>query len=545
MNNTVLEYSVAMRDGARLYTTVQLPEGASAADRLPIILRRNPYVSKDVNLDSLRAADTHGYAVVEQHCRGCGRSDGDCIPYANERADGLDTLEWIRSLPFYGGEIYLFGISYLSSVHISYLDTNPADVKAAVLCVQDVERYNCVFRNGVSKIGLHGGWSVGMYKKNSIPDSAKSFTQDTFRTLPLSGVSRSVFGEYAPAFEEVWRHPRRDDPFWDTPEGGSEYRRAVSASRIPILLVTGFYDIYTQGLFEMWDSIPPDNRRRCAMVVTPFDHDFNPGTDAPAIPGCEFPGGRLREAAPTYDFDWFDHVRTGRPPRFAREGETVFYTLFENRWHSSPRLETGPRPLRMYLREDRSLGEASSRPGRIDYVYNPFAPASFPGGVCNNFGGLKVQDPPNSRYDIVSFVSRPFESHAVFDGGIECELHVRSTAPDTCFYVRVDLVRDGVPLSLRDDIDTLGHAAPGYRPGDDAVIRFSMAPHSFAVRPGDSLRVDVSSSCMPHFIPHTNRAGLYCDQTGADIATNTILCGVSWVELHARTVQPADVPLPA
>ena len=534
MNNTVLEYNVAMRDGKRLYTTAQIPEGAAETDRLPIILKRTPYVSKEVDYGALRTADTHGYAVIEQHCRGCGRSEGDCIPYANERADGLDTLEWIRSLPFYNGEIYLFGISYLSSVHIAYLDTHPADVKAAVLCVQDVERYNCVFRNGVSKIGLHGGWSVGMYKKNTIPDSAKSYVADTFRTLPLSGVSRSIFGEYSREFEEAWRHPGRDDPYWDTPEGGSDYRDAVRVSDIPILIVTSFYDIYTQGIFEMWDSIPPAQRAQCAMVVTPFDHNFNPGADVPAIPGCEFPGGRLSEVAPTFDFDWFDHVRAGKPLHFVREGETTFYTLFENAWRTAPRLETGACPFRLYLAADRSLcgSEAPAKP--IDYIYNPFAPASFNGGVCNNFGGMKVQDPPNSRYDIVSFVSQPFDLPAVFDGGIECELHVRSTAPDTCFYVRVDIVRDGVALSLRDDIDTLRRTIPGYRPGDEAVLRFAMAPHSFAVRPGDSLRVDISSSCMPHFIPHTNRAGLYCDQTGADIATNTVVTGVSWIELHAR-----------
>ena len=30
-----------------------------------------------------------GYAFVFQHCRGRGKSSGDCIPYIHEREDGL------------------------------------------------------------------------------------------------------------------------------------------------------------------------------------------------------------------------------------------------------------------------------------------------------------------------------------------------------------------------------------------------------------------------------------------------------------------------
>ena len=45
----------------------------------------------------------NGYAVVFQHCRGRGKSSGDCIPYINEREDGLSLQDWIRNQPFYNG----------------------------------------------------------------------------------------------------------------------------------------------------------------------------------------------------------------------------------------------------------------------------------------------------------------------------------------------------------------------------------------------------------------------------------------------------------
>ena len=533
MNNTVLEFDVPMRDGVSLYTLVQIPEGRDPGDRLPIVLKRNPYVSKDVDLGFFRGEDTHGYAVVTQHCRGCGRSGGDCVPYDFERADGLDTLDWIRAQPFYCGEIYLFGVSYLSSVHFAYLDTNPPDVKGAVLCVQDTERYNCVFRNGVYKIGLAGCWSLGMFRKNTPTDAEKPIVPEMFRTLPLAGMTRHVFGEPAPAIEESFRHPESGDPYWASPAGGSDYRRALSASTMPVLLVTSFYDIYTQGILEMWDRLPAERRANCALLVTPFDHDFNPSPDRKFPEGCGFPDGRLADAIPAFDYNWFDAVRGGRLHGLVHPGETTFYRLFEDRWHSAPRVADGPREFRLHLNTGRKLDASPCEPAEIRYRYNPFAPASFPGGVCNNFGGMLPQDPPNSRFDIVSFVSGPLAVDTVFEGGIECELHVRSEAPDTGFYVRVDLVRDGVALSLRDDICHLRHFHPDYEPGAEAVIRFLMAPHSFLARKGDCIRVDVSSSCMPHFVPHTNRAGLYCDQTGADPTVNTILTGKSFLVLHA------------
>ncbi|MBE6645295.1 MAG: hypothetical protein E7612_07975 [Ruminococcaceae bacterium] len=58
-----------------------------------------------------------GYAVVFQHCRGRGKSGGDCIPYVYEREDGLALQQWIREQASYNGELYLCGKSYLSSVH--------------------------------------------------------------------------------------------------------------------------------------------------------------------------------------------------------------------------------------------------------------------------------------------------------------------------------------------------------------------------------------------------------------------------------------------
>ncbi len=522
--NIVEKHMVEMPDGIRLFTLVQLPSGGG---RFPVIFMRGPYGSKELNEEALRNADLHGYAMVTQHCRGTPLSEGDFIPYDNERRDGLAALEWVRSRPFYGGEIYLQGGSYTGAVHLSYLDTHLPDVRAGYLNVAECERYNIVYRNGAFKCGLHGGWAVSMYKKNSI--LRKRFVSETFLTHPLAGSTRHIFGETAPCIEELFLHESPDDPFWRTPAGGSEYRQAMRNAEIPLLLTCAFYDIFTEGMFDMWESLPADIRRRSAMIVTPYDHDIL-GNAAP----IRFENASLMERCPDYVFAWFDHIRTGKPLDFIQPGNITYFPCFGREWTSREFLRNGDRTWTLHL-NDHTLDPGPAAGGEISYVYNPFAPATFKGGVCNNFGGMAEQDPPNSRYDIVSFLGSPIETRRLIEGRGTVRLRVTSDCPDTGFYVRLSVLKGDKTWSLRDDITSLGRQHPDYRPGEAVWLDFRFAPHAFWLEPGDRLRLDVSSSCFPHFLPHTNRRGIQALQTGAGIANNAVVLGCSTLTLHEST----------
>ena len=159
----------------------------------PTVIMRTPYVDDDENLSEEEICKriltdnaawvNSGYALVFQHCRGRGKSSGDCIPYLNERADGLFLQDWVRQQPFYNGEIYLFGSSYTASVHFV---TAPFadDIKGAVLRVMETGKYNGNYRNGLYKMGLHGGWYVDMYKKKSIRN--KNYTPESFNIFGIT-----------------------------------------------------------------------------------------------------------------------------------------------------------------------------------------------------------------------------------------------------------------------------------------------------------------------------------------------------------------------
>jgi len=73
--------------GAELFTVVCLP---ATGGRFPTVVYRRPYVDDEELLSDAEVCERKrqdfsaflkaGYAVVFQHCRGRGKSGGDCIP---------------------------------------------------------------------------------------------------------------------------------------------------------------------------------------------------------------------------------------------------------------------------------------------------------------------------------------------------------------------------------------------------------------------------------------------------------------------------------
>ena len=504
-------------DGAELFTVVCLPDEVG---QYPVVLFRSPYVDGEEHVPEAELCESKreqhaawlnaGYAVVFQHCRGRGKSTGDCVPYIYEREDGLALQAWVRQQPFYNGELYLCGGSYLSSVHFVTAPFAP-DVKGAVLEIQDCERYNCNYRNGFYKIGLHGGWYVGMYKRKS--ELKKSYTKDSYKMLPLSDFSKTVLGEAAADFDEILRHPERDDPFWHTRYGGGEAHDAIKHANIPILLVTGFYDIYTGGIFAMWNGLDEATKAKCALAVHPFDHSGK-GEAQP----ISFENGTLKEAFENYKVRWADAVRGKCEFPFA-QGRVTYYKLFDGQWCCDG-FEEGSEKATF------SLGE-----GSVSYTYNPYAPASFAGGLSANFGGTAWQDPPHKRYDVVTVYTPVFEKDTYVKGKMRAMLKVRSDCEDTCFYLRVSLCKAEGDYGLRDDITQISNFDATYLPNSEIELAFSFDEHAFVIREGERLRVDISSSAFPHYVPHTNCRGLFSKQSTAKIARNTVVLEQSYLTL--------------
>lgn len=520
MGNTTSEYTFYKYlefNGAKFFTVICLPESFGS---FPTVIMRNPYVDNDENFSEEEICQNklkeykywlkNGYAVVFQHCRGRGKSTGDCVPYIYEREDGLFLQDWVRTQSFYNGELYLYGHSYTSSVHFVTVPF-AKDIKGAVLQVQDCERYNCNYRNGFYKIGLHGCWYVNMYKAKSI--RTKSYTDECYNMLPISDFSKTVFGESAEDFDEILKHPNRNDDFWKTRYGGGEAHNAIKHVNIPILLVTGFYDIYTGGVFNMWNSLDAETKSKSALAVYPFDHCCN-GEGQP----INFENGNIYKEFEDFPVKWFDSIR-GKCVSPFEKGKVTYYKLFDNKWCCDD-FETPQQYKKI------GLGK-----GNVSYEYNPDNPATFKGGLSANFGGNAWQTEPNLREDIITVYTPEFTEDTFVKGKIKAKLRVKSDCEDTCFYMRISLCKSEGDYGLRDDINQISNFYKNYAPNAEAEISFSFDEHAFVIIKGEKLRVDISSSAFPLYVRHTNNKGLFSEQTTTKIALNTVLLDESYMEI--------------
>ena len=503
--------------GAKLFTAVCLPEKCG---KFPAIIYRSPYVDGAANLTDRAVAEgflsahanfiAGGYAVVCQHCRGTGKSTGDFASYIYEREDGLSLQKWIREQDFYNGELYLCGGSYTASVHFC---TAPfaGDIKGAVLEVQDCERYNCIYRNGFYKIG-QGVWYLDMYKRKTMPH--KSHSSESFKTLPLAGISEKVLGETAEDFEEKLKHPDSADKFWKTRYGGGEAHEAVKHANIPILFTTGFYDIYTGGVFDMWKGLDDDTRAKSAMIVHPYDH----GCDANGQP-VQFENATLYGAFGDYRLKWFDHIRKGGDG-FVQTGKITYYKLFGDKYLADE-----------FAQPDKKITFALGK-GEASYVYDPLDPAVFKGGLSMTGGGNVWQDEPFLRRDIISLFTPEFTEDTFVKGKMHVKLSVKSDSEDTCFYVRLSLVKKQGYYGLRDDINMISRFDKNYLPNTEIGMDFCFDEHAFVVKKGEKIRIDISSSAFPMYVPHTNNKGLFSEQTEAKTARNTVALDRSFLTLY-------------
>lgn len=523
MLNWCVGYEYIASGNVNLFTVILLPKSNG---KFPVVIMRTPYVDKYENEDESNIAVEYlnenkewlknGYAVVIQHCRGRGKSSGDFIPYVNEREDGLNLQQWIRKQDFYNGELYLKGNSYTTSVH--YLTAPFADdIKGAIFGVQDSERYNVCYRNGIFKKMLHGAWYVSSLKAKS--KLKKNYTNGSFDILPMKDFSKIVFGEKDSYIDNIFKSPNPDDEFWCTVEGGIETKNVTDNVNFPVLLVTGFYDIYTGGIFDMWNKMSEESKKISAFVVSPYDHTDTCEVDESIV----FENGkRIEQFGLNYEIDWFNYIRGNTEKSPFKTGNVTYYRLFENVWKTDTF-----QPLEDKL--EIKLGE-----NEVSYVYNPYDAPQFSGGLSRTFGGAAFQEKPNSRHDIISVYSKPFKEEVFVKGKMSAKLKVKSDCEDTCFYVRISITKEKGDFGLRDDITTLCYQLGDYTPNSVVDLSFEFDEHAFLVKKGEKLRIDIASADNRHYVRHTNNKGLYSEQTTAKVANNTVYLQESYLTLPAE-----------
>ena len=355
----------------------------------------------------------------------------------------------------------------------------------------------------------------------------------------------ALFADF-PAYQKMYRD------FYDHPlfEGYWKQRGFYTAGYfkemkdVPTIFVSGWYDFFLQGVLEDYLALSKSQKTAQRLLIGPWPHGIGTGEcgDAAFGPGTIEDQGLLIA-------DWFDHWM-GRsagfghlgsdPVRIFRMGggdgtRTERHKLNHGgEWSGASRWPLpGARPAKYYLQGDGTLDPSTppdSSPSRFEFdpqhpvptiggsAQIPGTPSCVQDQVClPRIPGCKDALPLNLRADVLSYSTALLERAVDVTGEIEAHLWISSDAPDTDFTAKlIDVYPNGYAFILAD-----GELRARYREAFEAsqllrpgavypiAIRLGATSNLFGV--GHRIRLDISSSNFPKFLPNPNTGGAMGD----------------------------------
>ena len=528
---------VPMDDGVKLFTTVQLPGGEGP---FPAVLLRSPYDQVNAILrDTLCGRFVrYGYACVYQDTRGQGKSEGGWDPgTSNEIPDGRDTLAWLTQQDFQDGNIGMVGSSYLASVQFAALvGGTPPGLKTIVPSMYTTDNRGVMFQDGMFRHETYTAWASMMRGSSSSGGDAGEEYQKAVRHRPHNEIDTRVFGVAMPWYQEMIAATSSASDYWHRKDR-IKLRELPQKMTIPILMIGGWYDVFFGPQFEDWQRLATKSDSR--YIIGPWTHSGSTGElETPNAGGGRFQWSEM--------LPWLEHHLKGKP-LMSPTGLSL-YVMNEGEWLQRKEWPTTAESRMFHLSNLEVSntcdgGKLASEPGigKVVYTYNSDNPVPTHGGagmLAYRIPGFDGAPPANveqtglcERDDVLTFQSEPLAESLLISGNISVTLDVSSSAPDTAFTAKlIEVFADGRAFNIRDSITSLayrnGAEVPlDYTPGDHVSVTLDFWPIIWRLQPGSRLRLDVSSSDFPKFHAHTNRAGPWAEQTGADIAHQVIYGG--------------------
>jgi uncharacterized protein len=542
---------VAMRDGTELATDVYRPEGDGP---FPTIVQRTPYNKElaallNFSFDVLRAAQAD-YAVVVQDTRGRFASGGAFEPFADDAADGADTIDWAAAQPWSNGRVGMVGGSYFGATQWLAATQAPEALHALAPFVTTDQYYESwAYQGGAFQLGFNLHWTLlflalGEVQRRlgrgdaSMEDlgaliAAVDRNDELYQRLPLRDVPE--LGDAAPYYLDWLDHPSYDE-FWKATAPRESYGDIVA----PALNMGGWYDLFIKGTIANYVGMKAEGgseqaRRLQRLVIGPWAHGpvagwfpersygVMSGIDAADITGLQ-----LR---------WFDQLLKGEDQGLEDDKPVRIFVMGANVWRDE---DDWPLPdtdyVDYFLHSGGSAntadgdGELSEQPPEDEpddtYRYDPAdpvptvgGPTFLPGLLVGVNAGPRDQRGVEQRADVLCYTTPPLDEPLEVTGPVELILHASSSAPDTDFTGKlVDVAPDGRAENLTEGIlraryrDSLSEPDL-MEPGHTYELRIDLVATANVFAAGHRIRLEVSSSNFPRFDRNTNTGGTIAEET--------------------------------
>ncbi len=557
-----------MRDGTNLALDIYVPK---TAEKLPAVLMITPY-GRTSSGPKARWFAQRGYVFVAADARGRFDSDGIWDPFdSKHRTDGHDLVEWLAQQPWSNSKVGMWGPSYMGWTQWWTASTAPAHLAAIAPQVAPADAFDDhPYRNGALVGNWLQDWAAMLSGRTSQTTGEGPYggwgrrrLQDLKHT-PYSDINAYRGLERAPWFLEWYRQNKPTDPYWR----GIEYQGAAHYSRmtVPSLSITGWFDVVHPGSpmnymgMQRFGATP--QARRPVLIIGPWTHRVNE----------RVVGGTDYGAEATFDVDgytvrWFDHFLKGIDNGVEKDPPVYVFVMGENKWRTE---ENWPlpqaRPTKYYFTSgghansqggDGSLTTVQPRRGASDaYTYDPNHPTLDPSVNFPNHNGHMdgAWDTRSSAAgeEVLVYQTPPLDSPIEVIGPIEATLYAATSARDTDWMVRlVDVQPDGRASLLADGVLRARSRDPAHEGRFNSVQLSTIEPdkvYRYTVnfwrgtanlfQRGHRIRVEISSSWFPFFLPNLN--------SGAD---NVAMVSISEAVVARQTVHhgssyPSHILLP-
>lgn len=296
---------IAMKDGAKLYAHIWIPENAISENlKVGALVEYLPYRKNDFTAirDSIRHPyyAGYGFALIRVDMRGCGDSDGilEGEYLKQEQDDNLEVFDWIEKQSWSNGKIGQFGKSWGGFNGLQVAARQHPALKTIITLMSTDDRYadDVHYRGGCLLASDMLWWASTMFAYNARPQDPlvrEDWRENWFERLNTE-----------PNVIEWVKHQRRDD-FWKHGSVCEDYSKVD----IPVLAVGGWRDGYTSAVFRMAENLPnPESKG----MVGPWVHEY-PEVATP------YPGMGYNQLAVL----WFSKYLTTEPEISAKISENL------------------------------------------------------------------------------------------------------------------------------------------------------------------------------------------------------------------------------
>jgi uncharacterized protein len=512
------DLAVRVRDGVILRTDHYEPRLRPA----PTILIRTPYGRKGImGLMSGRTLAERGFHVVLQSCRGTFDSGGTFDPMRHEREDGLDTVAWIEAQPWFDGNLFTYGPSYLGFTQWAIAAEAGPVLKGMLAAVTTAGFRDPTYAGGAYSLDTIINWAAITRNQGG---SLLSFMYKQARSqrrvrralahLPLSEVDKKAIGDSVHFFQEWLAHSEPDDPYWAQRVHDSR----VAGVDAPVCLVGGWYDIFLPWQLRDYATLRAAGKSP-RLVIGPWFH---------ADP--QLLGFTMREG-----LAWFHHQLNGGRDQ---PGGVRIHVGGADEWRDLPDWPPHSGSTDWYLQGGGGLAARTPADSGSDkFRYDPTDPTPSPGGpLLTPQGGRKDNRAVEARADVLVYTTEPLESDYEAIGPVSATVHMRSSLEYFDVHVRVcEVDRAGRSENICDGLVRVG---PGQLPPDrDGVraVEVELWPMAYRFPAGHRIRVQVAGGAHPRYARNPG--------TGEPLATATRLL-VADNEVFHEPAHPSLIRLP-